>query len=47
MATKSNFMARFEKSGADKEPKGVKEGSKADLKLDKVQAKKAAPFKKK
>lgn len=30
-------MKAFEKSKFDKEPKGVKEGSKADKKLDKKQ----------
>jgi hypothetical protein len=28
------MMKMFEKSGADKEPKGMKEGSKAEKKLD-------------
>jgi len=30
-------MKQFEKSGLDKEPKGVKEGSAADKRLDKKQ----------
>lgn len=30
-------MAAFEKSGRDKEPKGMKEGGKADRALDKKQ----------
>lgn len=37
MATKPNPFAKFEKSGKDKEPKGMKEGSKAEEKLDKKQ----------
>lgn len=44
MATKPN---PFEKSKKDKEPKGMKEGSKAEEKLDKAQGKKAPPFMKK
>lgn len=31
---KGNPFARFEKSGKDKDPKGMKEGSKADKALD-------------
>lgn len=34
---KMSKMAAFEKSGKDVEPKGMKEGSKADKKLDKKQ----------
>jgi hypothetical protein len=34
----------FEKSKADKEPKGFKEGSMREEKLDKKQAKKGNPF---
>ena len=38
MATKGvNPFAKFEKSGKDKEMKGMKEGSKADMELDKKQ----------
>ena len=38
MATKGvNPFAKFEKSGKDKEMKGMKEGSKADMALDKKQ----------
>jgi hypothetical protein len=37
MATMSAKMARFEKSGKDVEKKGMKEGSKADMALDKKQ----------
>jgi hypothetical protein len=38
MATKGvNPFAKFEKSGKDKEMKGMKEGSKADMMLDKKQ----------
>ena len=38
MATKKpNPFAKFEKSGADKEMKGVKEGSAKDMKMDKKQ----------
>lgn len=44
MATKK--MMAFEKSGKDKEKKGMKEGSKADMALDKKQASKFVPFKK-
>lgn len=44
MAKKPN---PFEKSAKDKEPKGMKEGSAAEEKLDKAQAKKAPPFGKK
>lgn len=33
-------MAKFEKSKKDKEPKGMKEGSKREEALDKKQAKK-------
>jgi hypothetical protein len=40
MATKGKFpFALFEKSGKDKEPKGMKEGSKKEEALDKKQAK--------
>lgn len=47
MATKMNpFAAKFEKSGKDKEMKGMKEGSKKDMATDKKQAK-APPFMKK
>jgi hypothetical protein len=41
MAKKSNPFAKFEKSGKDKDPKGMKEGSKADMALDKKQMKSA------
>ena len=34
---KPSLQQRFEKSGADREPKGVKEGSKEDRALDKKQ----------
>ena len=37
MATMSSKMAKFEKSGKDVEKKGVKEGSKADMAMDKKQ----------
>jgi hypothetical protein len=37
MAKKKNGMAAFEKSGKDVEKKGVKEGSKADMAMDKKQ----------
>jgi hypothetical protein len=37
MATMSAKMAKFEKSGKDVEKKGMKEGSKADMALDKMQ----------
>jgi len=37
MATKMNPFAKFEKSGKDVEKKGMKEGSKADMALDKKQ----------
>lgn len=37
MATKPNPFAKFEKSGKDKEPKGLKEGSKKEEALDKKQ----------
>jgi hypothetical protein len=53
MATKSPFpfpgkkAAPFEKSKADKEPKGMKEGSKKEEALDKKQAKKFPPAKRK
>lgn len=40
-------MKAFEKSGKDKEKKGMKEGSKADMALDKKQAKFPAFLKKK
>ncbi|NVN99234.1 MAG: hypothetical protein HXX17_07920 [Geobacteraceae bacterium] len=49
MATKKPMpakMAAFEKSRFDVEKKGVKEGSKADMKMDKKQFK-ASPFGKK
>lgn len=51
MATKPNpfagKMAAFEKSGKDKDPKGMKEGSKKDTAADKKQmAAKPKPFKK-
>jgi hypothetical protein len=36
----------FEKSGKDKEPRGMKEGSKAEEALDRKQSR-APPFKKK
>lgn len=42
---KGGFKA-FEKSGKDVEPKGMKEGSKAEEALDKRQAKSAGFFKK-
>ena len=43
MATKKmNPFAKFEKSGKDVEKKGVKEGSKKDMMLDKMQMKKMA-----
>lgn len=42
MATKPKQFALFEKSGKDKEPKGMKEGSKKEEALDKKQAKPAA-----
>lgn len=46
MATKK--FVPFEKSGKDKEPKGMKEGSKREEALDKKQAgKKFVPFGKK
>ena len=35
--SKSNPFAKFEKSGKDKDPKGMKEGGKADKKLDSKQ----------
>lgn len=34
---KSSMYAKFEKSSADREKKGVKEGSKKDKALDKMQ----------
>jgi hypothetical protein len=34
---KPDPMKKFEKSGMDKDPKGMKEGSKADKSLDKKQ----------
>ena len=37
MAKKKDGMAAFEKSGKDVEKKGMKEGSKADMALDKKQ----------
>ena len=37
MAKMPKKMTAFEKSGADVEPKGMKEGSKADKVLDKKQ----------
>jgi len=37
MATMSAKMAKFEKSGKDVEKKGMKEGSKADMAMDKKQ----------
>lgn len=37
-----NFFAQFEKSGKDKDPKGMKEGSKKDNAMDKKQMKFAA-----
>lgn len=37
----------FEKSKKDMEKKGVKEGSKKDMGMDKMQAKKPMPMKKK
>lgn len=41
MATKGmNPFAKFEKSGKDVEKKGVKEGSKKDMMMDKMQMKK-------
>ena len=46
MATKKPMPFKaFEKSGKDKEKKGVKEGSKADMAMDKKQMK--LPFGKK
>lgn len=36
---KTNPFAAFEKSGKDKDPKGMKEGSKADKALDMKQMK--------
>ena len=45
MATKPNPFAKFEKSGKDKEPKGMKEGSRKEEALDRKQAK--SPVKKK
>jgi hypothetical protein len=45
--SKPNFLtAMFEKSKADKEKKGMKEGSKKEEATDKRQAKKAAAKKK-
>ncbi len=46
VAKKPNPFSAFEKSGKDKDPKGMKEGSKKDSALDKKQMK-AASFKKK
>ena len=47
MATKPNPFAKFEKSGKDKEPKGMKEGSKKEEAFDRKQMKAGAPaFKK-
>ena len=37
MASKMNPFAKFEKSGKDMEKKGTKEGSKADMAMDKKQ----------
>jgi len=37
MASKMNPFAKFEKSGKDVEKKGMKEGSKADMAMDKKQ----------
>lgn len=34
---KGNPFAKFEKSGKDKDPKGMKEGGKRDMALDKKQ----------
>lgn len=45
MATKPNFKL-FEKSIKDKEPKGLKEGSKAGKAYDKQQMAKMVPKKK-
>jgi hypothetical protein len=45
MATKKPMP--FEKSKKDKEPKGMKEGSKKEEALDRKQAKGFVPFKKK
>lgn len=42
---KPNPFAKFEKSSKDKEPKGVKEGSKKDMALDKKQMAGKAPAK--
>ena len=42
MAMKPNPFAKFEKSGKDKEVKGMKEGGKADMAKDKKMAKPAA-----
>lgn len=39
MAKKKMTMKEFERSSYDKEPKGVKEGSKEDMALDKKQLK--------
>jgi hypothetical protein len=41
MASKmpASLMAKFEKSGKDVEKKGMKEGSKADMAMDKKQMK--------
>jgi len=46
---KPNPFAKFEKSSKDKEPKGMKEGSKKESAFDKKQmgAKKGNPFAKK
>ncbi len=44
MATKKFPFPPFEKSGKDKEPKGMKEGSRKEEALDRKQAK---PFAKK
>lgn len=48
MATKPNPFAKFEKSAKDKDPKGMKEGSKKEMAFDKKQgAPKGNPFAKK
>lgn len=41
---KMSKLAAFEKSGKDKDPKGMKEGSKADRALDVKQMKKGMPM---
>ena len=43
---KTSKLAAFEKSGKDTEPKGMKEGSKADKALDMKQMKGMKPSKK-